>query len=67
MTVRELGQALVYYALVGTVAAVAATVAPIPFDGLPASVATVDAVILSGWAATVALDGRAARTRGGRS
>lgn len=65
MSGRDIGRALVYYALVSTVAAAAATVAPIPFTGAAATAATVAAVILSGWLATVALDTLAARAKGG--
>ena len=67
MTGRELGLALVYYAVVGSVAACAAIVAAIPFDGLPRIVAVVDAVIVSRWVTTLLIDRAAAWVKGGRS
>lgn len=61
MTVRLLA----YYAIVGTVTAVAATLAPIPYMGTPAApVAVIDAVIVTGWATHTAIT---TRVRGGRS
>lgn len=66
MTAREIGRTLVYYAVVGAVAACAATVAPLPFTGAAATAATVAAVIVTAWAATILLDTVAARARGGR-
>ncbi|WP_439947255.1 hypothetical protein [Streptomyces sp. BBFR109] len=67
MTWRGFGRLTAYYVLVGLVAAVVATVAAIPFDGLAASVATLDAVVVTGWAASALLDAVSARAGGGRS
>lgn len=36
MTARDIGRTLAYYLVVGTVAACAATVAPLPFSGVAA-------------------------------
>ncbi|NUQ95337.1 MAG: hypothetical protein HOY79_01805 [Streptomyces sp.] len=66
MSMREIGRALAHYTVVAIPAACAAVVVPIPFDGLAKTAATADAVIVTGWAATVLLDTVTARVKGGR-
>ncbi|MEU5595716.1 hypothetical protein [Streptomyces sp. NPDC020298] len=67
MAAREIGAALVYYAVVGTVIACAATVVGFtPLHGVYATAATGAAVIVSGYAASVLVDAIAARVKGGR-
>lgn len=61
MSLREIGRALAHYTVVAIPAACAAVVVPIPFDGLAKTAATADAVIITGWATTAALDAMAAR------
>ncbi|MEV6833561.1 hypothetical protein AB0N17_03360 [Streptomyces sp. NPDC051133] len=67
MTAREIGRALAYYAVVGTVAACLATVAAVPFEGPVGVAVTVVTVLTAGWLTTVVLDAVTARAKGGRS
>ena len=68
MTARTVVQTSVHYLLVGSVAAVAATVvAIVPFHGITAAVATFDAVVVAGFGTSFVLDVLAGRAKGGRS
>lgn len=68
MTARTALRTSVHYLVVGSVAAVAATlVAVVPFHGITATVATFDAVVLAGFGTSFVLDTLTGRARGGRS
>ena len=59
-------RAVVYYLVAGVVAACAMTVVTVPYSGAAAGAAAVDAVMVTGWLAGLAVDAVATRMAGGR-